>query len=134
MHMALLGALRYGSRESFLERIGRMFLTKEILRDSPMWQEIEDEARAEGLAKGVAEGLAKGVAEGLARGVAEGLAEGRAEGRAEGERRALTTILRRRFGTVPAWAEDRMASAPLETLERWIEQAVVADSVESSLA
>ncbi|MBI4904758.1 MAG: hypothetical protein HY820_14045 [Acidobacteria bacterium] len=35
--MALLGSLRYGSGEAYLERIGRMLLSKEILRETPMW-------------------------------------------------------------------------------------------------
>jgi predicted transposase YdaD len=134
MQMALLGALRYGSRESFLERIGPMLLTKDILRDSPLWQEIEREASAEGLAKGMAEGLAEGMATGMAKGMAAGRAAGRAEGQADGERRALTLLLSRRFGPVPAWAEEQIATAELETLERWIMQAAVSESLAASLA
>ncbi|MBL8209328.1 MAG: hypothetical protein JNK87_01375 [Bryobacterales bacterium] len=125
MQMALLGALRYGSRRSFLERIGPMLLTKDILRESPMWQEIEKEARAEGLAKGIAQGVTEGMAQGIAQGVAEG--------QTAGERRALQKILSRRFGTLPSAIEQRIAAADLDTLERWIEQAIVADSLEASL-
>lgn len=126
MQMTLLGALRYGSRSSFLERIGPMLLTKDILRESPMWQEIETEARAEGLAKGIAQGVAQGVA--------QGMAQGMAQGQAAGERRALHKILTRRFGTLPAAIEQRIAAADLDTLERWIEQAIGADSLEASLS
>lgn len=92
--MALLGALRYGSREAFLERIGAMFLTREILRESPMWKEIEQ----------------------------EGLAEGREQGRLEGGRHILTRLLVRRFGSLPDWAEQKVAAADLDTLERWVDR------------
>ena len=89
-----------------------MILTKEILRDSPMWQEIENEARAFG--------------------EAEGQAKGKAEGKAEGERRALNLILTRRFGPIPPAIDARIAAASLDTLERWIGQAVVADTLDAT--
>ena len=42
-------------------------------------------------------------------------------------------ILTRRFGLLPSHIEARISSASLETLERWINQAVVAKSLEASL-
>ena len=51
------------------------------------------EGRAQGLAQGLAEGRAQGLAEGVAEGKAEGLAEGLAEGKAEGMAEAVKSIM-----------------------------------------
>ncbi|MDR0614212.1 MAG: Rpn family recombination-promoting nuclease/putative transposase [Dysgonamonadaceae bacterium] len=52
---------------------------------------LNDQARAEGLAKGLAEGEAKGRAEGRAEGEAKGLAEGEAKGRVKELERIILT-------------------------------------------
>lgn len=54
----------------------------------------QEEARFEGMAKGLAEGRAEGRAEGIAEGRAAGIVEGRAEGIAEGERKKQLEIAR----------------------------------------
>ncbi len=60
--------------------------------------------------------------------------EGRREGREEGKQseavRMLSRLLRLRFGPVPDWAEARLAQAPLERLEGWIEAVLTAESLE----
>jgi hypothetical protein len=45
--------------------------------------------------------------------------EGRQEGRREGEAALLRRQLIRRFGALPAWAEERLAQGSLERLETW---------------
>ena len=45
--------------------------------------------------------------------------EGRQEGRQEGEAALLRRQLIRRFGALPAWAEDQLARASIEELETW---------------
>jgi predicted transposase YdaD len=56
---------------------------------------------------------------------AEGEAEGEARGRIEGERNAkaatVRRLLTRRFGLLPAWAERRIESAPIERLDTWLD-------------
>lgn len=125
MQMALLGTLRYGSREAFIERIGRMLLTKEILRESPLWQEIEREASAIGEARGQAIGEARGQAIGEAR----GQAIGEARGEANGERRAVRILLETRFGPLPQWTEEKLAAADTSLLEHWLKRGVSANSL-----
>jgi predicted transposase YdaD len=117
MQMALLGTLRYGSREAFYERIGRMLLTKEILRESPLWQEIEREARAVGEAEGQAIGEAKGQS------------IGEAIGKAKGERHIVRVFLETRFGPLPEWVEQKLATAGTETLDLWAKRAAIAPSL-----
>jgi hypothetical protein len=109
MQMALMGTLRYGSKEAFFERIGRMLLTKDILRESPLWQEIEREGEAKGRAEGKAEGEVKGEARAL--------------------RRSIHVFLVGRFGTLPEWAEQRLDSAGVETLEIWLGRTAGASSL-----
>jgi predicted transposase YdaD len=102
MQMTLLGALRYGSRESFFERIGRMLLTKEILRESPFWQEIEREGELKGELKGEA-----------------------------GQRRMFRRFLEARFGALPDWAEDKISAASTDVLEALTGRAATAPTLES---
>lgn len=64
--------------------------------------------------------------------------EGELKGRKEGERAGvlkgkqstLSQLLRLRFGPMPAWAEARLAAAPLEQLEGWIEAVLTAETLE----
>jgi hypothetical protein len=103
MQMALMGALRYGSREAFFERIGRMLLTKDILRESPLWQEIER----------------------------DGEAKGRAEGEAKALRRSIRVFLLGRFGPLPEWVGERLDGAGTEDLELWLNRTATATSLAS---
>jgi len=81
-------------------------------------KEWTEQWKAEGLAEGRAEGLALGIEEGRRK----GLEEGREEGREEGERRVLRRLLERRFGALPPWAEQRLASAGVDELEGWADR------------
>jgi predicted transposase YdaD len=49
----------------------------------------------------------------------EGRQEGRQEGQIEGERALVRRQLARRFGVLPAWAEQHIAAADTTTLEQW---------------
>ncbi|WP_433931196.1 hypothetical protein AB3662_43730 [Sorangium cellulosum] len=63
-------------------------------------------------------------------GLNEGRKEGRTEGRAEEAARAVLTALRVRGIAVPDVARERiLAEKDPETLERWHERAVVAESL-----
>jgi hypothetical protein len=110
MQMALMGTLRYGSREAFYERIGRMLLTKEILRQSPLWQEIEREGQRVGEAIGEARGEARG--------------------EEKGARSTVRLLLEVRFGSLPDWAEEKLGSASLDFLKHWLKRATSATSLE----
>jgi predicted transposase YdaD len=49
----------------------------------------------------------------------EGRQEGHQEGQIEGERALIRQQLARRFGVLPAWAEQHIAAADTTTLEQW---------------
>jgi Domain of unknown function (DUF4351) len=53
----------------------------------------------------------------LGREFKRGLQEGRQEGRHEGEIAILRRQIERRFGPIPTWAEERLASRTTENLE-----------------
>jgi hypothetical protein len=44
--------------------------------------------------------------------------------------RLLRRLMKRRFGEVPQWAEEKLSSADAEQLEEWAEQLVIAESLE----
>jgi len=96
--LVLLGGLRYGSKEAFLERINRLMTTEEILEDSVFYQEIME------------------------------------KGRKDGARQALITLLTVRFGELPGRLRNRVASADVETLDRWIRQVLTAPTADAALS
>ena len=117
----LLGGLRYGSKEAFLQRLDQMIISEEILKESSTYQYL------------IAKGVAKGVAKGLEEGRAKGLAEGRAVGRAVGRREDLVKLLARRFGPLSAATQRKLDAAPIEKLDRWFDRALDAASLKDAL-
>ena len=98
------------------------------------YREGIEEGKAEGIAEGKAEGIAEGKAEGIAEGKAEGIAEGKAEGIAEGLAEALLRVLTARSLTPsPQQRATILACADPRRVERWIERALRATSVEEAL-
>ncbi|MBI3472395.1 MAG: DUF4351 domain-containing protein [Candidatus Solibacter usitatus] len=63
----------------------------------------------------------------------QGLTAGRAEGRAEGEAAFLLRVLAKRFGTLPAWAQEMVRAANEERLNDWSERVLRAGSLEEVL-
>ena len=66
--------------------------------------------------------------------MAEGLAKGKAEGKTEGLFMALRGQLQTKFGSVPKWAESRVAKANSAQLEQWLNKIIVAQSLEDVIA
>ena len=84
--------------------------------------------------KYVAQGRAEGHTEGLIDGLVEGLARGRTEGRTEEAARAVLMVLRARGVAVPDAHRARiLTQKDPERLERWLEKAAVASSVDEVL-
>jgi predicted transposase YdaD len=55
--------------------------------------------------------------------------KGEAKGKDEGKAETLLRQLRRRFGAVPDWAEERIAAASVEQLDTWLDGIFDADGV-----
>lgn len=70
--------------------------------------------------------------EGLEKGLEKGREEGREEGR-EKATRVITHILERRFGPLPAWAQEKIRALPVEKLENLLDQALDAPTLEHAL-
>ena len=60
----------------------------------------------------------------------EGHQKGWEEGREDEAAHVLRRLLKRRFGEVPQWAEEKLSSADAEQLEEWAEELVVSDSLD----
>jgi len=58
---------------------------------------------------------------------------GRQEGRQEGEAAFLVRLLERRFGALPDWAKDRVATGDTVALEEWGLRVLDASSLEDVL-
>jgi len=61
------------------------------------------------------------------------LQEGRQEGRQEGEAALLLRLLERRFGALPGWARERIATADTVALEEWGLRVLEAGSLDDVL-
>lgn len=57
-------------------------------------------------------------------------AEGEIEGKIEGKAESLKRLLDRRFGTLPGWAEERLAKADSDQLDQWLDGVLDAGSLE----
>jgi predicted transposase YdaD len=115
----LLGGLRYdrkGIRE-LLERIGDMFITADILRESSVTKdfirELEENAAASGLAKGIEQGIERG--------------------RVEEARRLIRTCVALRFPALGDLPQLNRLTDP-EPLEDLMRDLIAADSLESATA
>lgn len=64
---------------------------------------------------------------------AEGEAKGEARGEAKGKAATLHRLLTRRFGSLPSWAAQRIATAPEAQLDAWLDGIFDATSVEALL-
>ena len=69
----------------------------------------------------------------LGREFKKGLQEGRQEGRQEGELAILRRQIERRFGSLPPWAEQRLAGTSTERLEGLATRVLDAASLEELL-
>jgi flagellar biosynthesis/type III secretory pathway protein FliH len=67
---------------------------------------------------------------GLQEGEAKGRVEGEAKGRVEGQADLLARQLTKRFGTLSAEIQARLAQATSDQLERWGERLLDADSLD----
>lgn len=103
--LLLLGGLRYGNREAFLERLNEMIITQEILEESSTYQYLVNIGRERGLS----------------------------EGRARALRETLTKQLAHRFGPLPPAAKAKLKSASPEKLDSWIEQVLDAPTLKDAL-
>jgi hypothetical protein len=61
---------------------------------------------------------------------AEGEVKGKTEGKAEGKAESLKRLLARRFGQLPAHAEQRIDAAPVAQLDAWLDRIFDAASLE----
>ena len=64
------------------------------------------------------------------RAIERGLQQGPLEGRQEGESLVLRRLLTRRFGSLPAWVEQRLEQASPAELEQWVERVLDARTLE----
>ncbi len=64
-------------------------------------------------------GFEKGREEGIEKGIEKGRAEGETIGKQLGESTLLRRQLERRYGPLPTWVKEKLATADSQTLEHW---------------
>lgn len=102
--LLVLFATRHVGPNDALALFRRLFMSTEILEQSPLYREW------------IAEALQRGEALGRAAGEAAGRAEGRAEGETDGLRQATHTALLGRWQSLPAEIETALTGASSATL------------------
>ena len=79
-------------------------------------------------------GFQEGRLEGEIQGRIQGKIQGKIEGKIEGKCALLEQLLSRRFGPVPAWAREQLASATDTQLDSWAERILDARTIQEALA
>ena len=69
----------------------------------------------------------------IQQGIEQGHAQGIEQGMQRGEARMLTSLLQLRFGELPEAARQHIESADADTLLRWSERVLTAESLEDVL-
>jgi hypothetical protein len=69
----------------------------------------------------------------IERGHAQGIEQGIEQGMRRGEARMLTSLLQLRFGELPEAARQRIETADPDTLLRWSERVLTAESLDDVL-
>ena len=91
----------------------------------PGWQ-----PQSEFLRRLDAEGFRRGVEQGIEQGIERGIEQGIEQGHMNTLRVMLSRQINLKFGAVPADVAERIEEASSETLERWAEQLVAANTLE----
>jgi predicted transposase/invertase (TIGR01784 family) len=105
-------------------------LTDIDLKQTRFYQDVH----AEGLEEGFQKGRQEGQREGLQKGRQEGRQEGRHEGRQEGEAAVLLRLIQLKFGPPDQTLRQRIAATDAETLLRWSERILTAQTLDEVLA
>ena len=83
--------------------------------------------------RGLQEGRVEGKLEGRQEGLEEGRQEGLVEGQRKGEMALLRSMIETRFGVLPAWADERLASRSTAELEEIPVRLMKAESLDDLL-
>jgi len=78
----------------------------------------------------LAQRIPQWIQEGERRGEARGEARGEVKGEIKGEAKTLLKQLGLKFGSLPAWVEQRVNAADKEQLDAWVERVLTADTLE----
>jgi predicted transposase/invertase (TIGR01784 family) len=96
-------------------------------------QEGLREGRQQGLLTGKQKGLREGLKKGLEKGLEKGLKEGLDKGLEKGRQDVLFRLMTRKFGPLTAEQRQRLEQADEETLLRWAEQVLFAETPDEAL-
>ena len=108
-------------------------LGTDIEREVKQMPILDDILDHEVLGREYKRGKVEGRQEGKQEGWEEGQQEGEQKGRQEGELFVLQRQLVKRFGPLPAWAEERLANSSARQLEKLADQVLEATSLEDLL-
>ena len=111
------------TREEIQTMIG---LTDIDLKQTRFYQDVFAEGQQDGIALGVTQGISQGISQGLSQGISLGISQGLSLG----ENQLLLRQIRRRFGTLPQWVEDKLSQASTRQKELWGDRILDAPSLE----
>ena len=68
--------------------------------------------------------------EGIQQGIQQGLQQGKQKWMQRGEGKIFTHLLKKRFGTIPAWVEEKIKNGSESELEEWAENILIANTID----
>jgi len=137
--LMILSGLRH-LEETVEQEVRKMPILNDVLENKVLGREFKrglEEGKQQGLEEGKQQGLEEGKQQGLEEGKQQGLEEGKQQGLEEGELSGKLKVLRRliekRFGPLPDWAENRLATRSARELEEWSVRVLDAKTLEELL-
>ncbi len=117
-------------RESVRGIVVRVSPQEETEMMSQFAREIVEQNKQIWWKEGRQEGRQEGIQIGEYKGRQEGIQIGEYKGRQEGASALLMRQLKRRFGSLPEWADERIRTADAATLENWGDRVLTSQSLE----
>jgi hypothetical protein len=109
-------------------------MMRSLLLEDPfiirMVDEFKTEAAKEAATKAAKAAMREGIREGVRKGKKAGVKEGQAVGRDLGKRELVRSQIRKRFGAIPDWAEERLSSSSPQQIGRLALKILDSESIE----
>jgi predicted transposase/invertase (TIGR01784 family) len=80
--------------------------------------------------QGIKQGMQQGIQQGKQQGIQQGMQQGIQRGKQQGKSALLLRLVKKRFGKIPIWAEEKISTATKTELDEWSDNIFIATTIE----
>jgi hypothetical protein len=84
----------------------------------------------QGMQQGIQQGMQQGIQQGKQQGIQQGMQQGIQRGKQQGKSALLLRLVKKRFGKIPIWAEEKISTATKTELDEWSDNIFIATTIE----